>query len=498
MNVSFPARLLSALCALLLAPAPPLAQGKGPDPRLAQAKRLLAHSREGQVTQGKNICVRANSVQSVELLLHVLQQTSPRGLAAAHYRDIVWDGLVQITDLYARRRVERELKKGRSAWVRQWCAELLGIYGDAEFGPSLTRALSDQDAVKRAAARSLGIVRFEPAAPALIKLIHKKNIFIRANAVEALALIDSKKYEETFLKALQDTDGGVRCALLGAAAGIYPDKIEQLSAATLQDPDWRPRLQAVDNLTQIRTKTSVDALIEAVRDARPAVTVRAVKALQSMTGKEIHLYDVWKKWWQANRADFEFPDGAGGAAAPADDRTVVYNDIPVVSDHVAFLIDKSRRMIDRLQSKQGSKEMEAQRELNRVLSKLRGRLVFNVFVYREDARAFSKKAVKLDARNQKAATSFVRRAKSRGAKDIWNVLEKVVSDPDLDTAYLLSSGEPDVGLYVHWNRVTAHLRDLNRFHKVVVHTVVYSERKWFRDQLEKIAQVTGGEFKWFK
>jgi len=78
------------------------------------------------------------------------------------------------------------------------------------------------------------------------------------------------------------------------------------------------------------------------------------------------------------------------------------------------------------------------------------------------------------------------------------VLEKVVSDPDIDTAYLLSSGEPDTGLYVHYNRVTRHLRDLNRFHKVVVHTIVYSERKWFRDQLEKIALATGGEFKWFK
>jgi len=46
--------------------------------------------------------------------------------------------------------------------------------------------------------------------------------------------------------------------------------------------------------------------------------------------------------------------------------------------------------------------------------------------------------------------------------------------------------------------VTRHLRDLNRFHKVTIHTVVYSERKWFRDQLEKIARATGGDFKWFE
>jgi hypothetical protein len=51
---------------------------------------------------------------------------------------------------------------------------------------------------------------------------------------------------------------------------------------------------------------------------------------------------------------------------------------------------------------------------------------------------------------------------------------------------------------VHWNRVTWHLADLNRFHKVVVHTIAYSDNQWFRDQLEKIAEVTGGEFRWFE
>ena len=74
------------------------------------------------------------------------------------------------------------------------------------------------------------------------------------------------------------------------------------------------------------------------------------------------------------------------------------------------------------------------------------------------------------------------------------ILEMVVGDPRIDTVYLLSSGEPEVGLYVHWNRVTEHLRKLNRFHKVKVHTVVWSDRKWYRDQLQKIAECTGGRF----
>jgi hypothetical protein len=60
---------------------------------------------------------------------------------------------------------------------------------------------------------------------------------------------------------------------------------------------------------------------------------------------------------------------------------------------------------------------------------------------------------------------------------------------------MLSSGEPDIGEYVHWNRVTWYLKELDRFHKVVVHTIAYSNSPWYRDQLAKIAEVTGGEFK---
>ena len=55
-----------------------------------------------------------------------------------------------------------------------------------------------------------------------------------------------------------------------------------------------------------------------------------------------------------------------------------------------------------------------------------------------------------------------------------------------------------MGLYVHWNRVTRHLKDLNRFENVTVHTIVYSGKKWYRDQLEKIAEATGAQFRWFE
>ncbi|MHC4136801.1 MAG: HEAT repeat domain-containing protein [Planctomycetota bacterium] len=469
--------------------------------QLDQARRLLAGSKEKEVRQGTRICARINTVKAVERLLEVLNLTKPRGLSAEHYRDIVWDGLVQISDKQARARVEKELKRNRSGWVRQWCAELLGIYGDTDFAPALVKALRDKHkGVRRWAARSLGMLRYKPAAGVLVPLTTQPDPFVRANALEALAWIDPPAQREVFLAAVRsDEDGGVRCALLGAVPGLYEDDVRRVSADALEDADWRPRLQAVENLARIRTKKAVDALVKATADGRPVVAYRAVKVLQPLTGKEISDADAWRTWWAANRKTFKFPEGEKKEAKPEqkEHRTVAYG-IPLVSDHVAFLIDKSLRMRDLLQATSTSKDVAAHQELERVLSKLHGRLVFNVYLYREQVKALRKEPVALDAKEQKKALKFVAAERTRGAKDIWQVLERVVSDPDIDTAYLLSSGEPDVGLYVHWNRVTRHLIDLNRFHKVVVNTVVYSERQWYRDQLQKIAEATGGRFQWFQ
>jgi hypothetical protein len=113
-------------------------------------------------------------------------------------------------------------------------------------------------------------------------------------------------------------------------------------------------------------------------------------------------------------------------------------------------------------------------------------------------RALADGPQKLTTKTRKQALEFVQGGALSGSKDIWAALEHVLDDPEIDTAYLLSSGEPDVGLYVHWNRVTQHLRERNRFRKLVVHSIAYSDNQWYRDQLEKISTATGGEFRWFE
>lgn len=484
------------------------------DPRLDRAKKLFRDGGEDTCRQASQLCLEVNSVEAAEIMLGVLDSTG-RGpkLMYGHYRDIVWDSMVKLTDPYAKKRVELELKKNKSnAWVRAWSAELLGIYGDQDFAGSLTKALKDKDAyVRAAAAEAIGRLNFpqenqasKKAVQALAKLAHGKDPYGRANALIALLKRSPETWGGKYMLAMEgraaDKDGGVRCALLGALPELAPSKVEEMSARALADEDWRVRLQAVELLCAARSKSAMDRLIDCTDDERPRVRLEAMFYLRQVSSQAHRDSKGWRSWWGSHRETFTFPEG--DAVAPKEtsggETVATYNGIRVDSDHIAFLIDKSSAMREQLGSQGMTKERFAQQQLAEVLGKLPEGLVFNVYTYQLEVQTFSEKGPsKIGEKSIKKALEFVKKQSTQASKDIWKVLELVVSDPDIDTIYLLSSGEPDTGKYVHWNRVTAHLKDLNRFQKVTVHTIAYSDSKWYRDQMEKIAEASGGEFHWF-
>jgi len=480
--------------ALLLVGAAGAPQARADDPagaELARAKQALASGKEGTVRQGAELCLKLGTANAMELLVAVLDAEQP------HFRDIVWEVIPKFTDPYARQVIAARLKaSGKNARTKEWCAQALGAYGVADFVGVLRGALTSGDELLRAAAaRALGRIADKSAFGALKERLRDDDPFARAAVIEALARIDPAGGKAFLWEGLRDADAGVRCALLAAVPSIHPDLAEETAANALTDADWRPRAQAVENLCARRTKTAVDVLVRAPGDGRPAVAQRAVTWLQSETGMKFTLRDQWESWWKENREKFAFGEGTKPApAADAKGRTAAaFNGLEVTSDHVVFVIDKSADMLRPL--KNGKvKNAAAQEELEATLAALPAGVTFNVVTYGAKTQSFAKKAVPLDAKSRAAAMKFVAAVACEGSKNIWEVLDTVVRDGTIDTAYLLSSGEPEVGLYVHWNRVCEHLAIVNRHFKVVVHGVSYTDSDWFRQQIEHIAESTGGKF----
>lgn len=485
------------------------------DPRLDEARQLFREREEGSWRRAAEICVEVNTVEAAEVMLDVLRTTGlGPSLPAGHYRDVMWEEVVNFTDSYAKQRFALELKKNKqSAWVREWCAELLGVFGDQDFAPTLVKALRDKDAyVQAAAAQALGRLPLpingaatKKAQKALAKVAGGKHPYARANAWISLMQLAPESWAEKFSQRIlgksADKDGGARCAMLGAYAQVAPKDMERIAALALEDEDWRVRIQAVELLLTARSKTAIDRLVDTTNDGRPRIRLTVVAYLQQLTGQEYRDARSWQNWWTKNRETFSFPEGEAERKQPLSEGLTVaaYNGIRVESDHIAFLIDKSAAMTDGLASQGISKQMFAQQQLEEVLGKLPQGVVFNVYTYELNIQVFAQKGpVLIGKKNIKKALAFTEEQRTKGSKDIWQALELVISDPDIDTIYLLSSGEPDTGKYVHANRVAAHLRDLNRFHKVVVHTIAYTSSKGFQSQMEAIALAGDGEFKAFE
>ena len=69
---------------------------------------------------------------------------------------------------------------------------------------------------------------------------------------------------------------GGRPPAQGHGAFPRPGAIRRASPAAVgarKDPDWRPRLQAVDNLASVKTKSGVDALVLALDDGEGAIAL---------------------------------------------------------------------------------------------------------------------------------------------------------------------------------------------------------------------------------
>ena len=96
---------------------------------------------------------------------------------------------------------------------------------------------------------------------------------------------------------------------------------------------------------------------------------------------------------------------------------------------------------------------------------------------------------------QADAVRFLSRLEARGWTDLYDGLARAFDNPDVDTIYLYSDGGASNGSFVSQGDILDRLAALNRFRKIVIHTIEVKglknpERN--RRMLARIAEATGG------
>ena len=389
-------------------------------------------------------------------------------------------------------------------FVRIHAAGGLGAIGDRSAAPALTSSLSDPDPDVRAAVCSaLAALAIRDTVPRLVALAERDPAWpTKAAALEALAALDREAAERIAVSAVADRAYQVR--LTAARVGGL-----RACASAITDPDWRVRVQAIETACVLRDRAVIGPLIDLLAKEQGRLRWDAWLALRDVTGKELGLEPApWKRWWDVNKETFEVPPPrAHREDRPAGETGVQFFSIPILSTRLSFVFDLSGSMREPAPTGNETKLDVAKREAAKTFRQLPEAAWFNVLLlgcdvegrYPKDQKKWKKSLHAATAAGRAEAASYLNRQEGRGWTNIWDGIELAFEDELVDTIYLYTDGGASRGTFVATADILDELARMNRFRKIMIHTVeVAAEKPNTADNirlLKGIAEETKGMYR---
>ena len=342
--------------------------------------------------------------------------------------------------------------------------------------PAVAAALSDPDPdVRAAACESLGEMGYHESAPKIGSLAERDPAWTaKAAALEALSTLDREAADRLIPSAVADRAYQVR--LTAARVGGL-----RAYASAIADPDWRVRAQAIESALSLRERAVIGPLVELLGKEQGRLRWDAWLALRDLTGKELGLEPAhWKRWWDAQKESFEVPPPRTPSAdRPAGETGVQFFSIPILSTRMSFVFDLSGSMRDPAPGGNGTKLEVAKREATKTFGQLPDAAWFNVLLlgcdadgrYPKDQKKWKKALYPASAGGRSDAASFLNRQEGRGWTNIWDGIELAFEDDLVDTVYLYTDGGASRGTWVMTADILEELARMNRFRKIMIHTV---------------------------
>ncbi|MCU0723738.1 MAG: hypothetical protein MUC63_09020 [Planctomycetes bacterium] len=265
----------------------------------------------------------------------------------------------------------------------------------------------------------------------------------------------------------------------------------------LKGPTWRLKVSAARALADLRHEDGAAPLVDCLAREEGRVAYEASEALFRLTGNDFGVdADLWKRWWADHREAF-FPPPVlrpirahALTAAPAH-----YHSLPVASKRIAFLLDVSASMSASLtltHSVPGAKAAGTRLEvcvgeLSRVVDALAADVSFNLIVFESAVRRWNDGIVPALPANKVQARRFLQEQASTGTTDLLEALRQAFEDPDVDTLFILSDGDPDDPA----EEVLRWVRERNRTRLLAIHTIRVGGSSSF---LRRLAVENGGRW----
>lgn len=371
--------------------------------------------------------------------------------------------------------------KHESPEVQLAAISIVGAMGDPEnidALQSLTRT-KDDDAVVRGAIASLGQILRD----------------------------DEKQLRQARRWATDKRPGARMGAALALAYGTDQRSGESLRELLL-DEDWRVRAEAIIQVGSQRRATDIPVLIERLGAEDGRLNSDVALVLRQMTGLDFgQTAKRWGAWWNDAGASFKMPTREEALAAMAkrekrgkSDRSAAsFYGLSVQSNSVAFVIDVSGSMSakakGRASTRQGGKtptRLEvAKAQLATTVEGLGDGVKFNIIVFGTRVMTWSSDLKEMGKRTREGALEFVQEIALAGGTNTFGGLMAAFEDPEVDTIYLLSDGQPSAGELRNPDDIRERLKLLNSTRKVRIHCISIGQASGF---MRALAKDTGGRY----
>lgn len=305
----------------------------------------------------------------------------------------------------------------------------------------------------------------------------------------------------------------VRNAALMQLGAVGDAKHLEVLTTAFDDADWSTRYAALVGLEGLRSKEAVGAIVKRLDKEEGLMLNRCAEALFRLTGKPFRTSaPAWSTWWEKEGAGFTPISTADLAKLQSDDEmrrlkqvdetSAKFFGIRIVSRRVLFIIDVSGSMAWDLHSEQAPGDpkqtrMEiAKRELLACIDALDPKSLFNVQVFSSDVDRWLDGGIAAYSKSNKTeAKAYVEKLAPAGGTNIYGALKDAFTDPDVDTIFFLSDGEPSVGEVTDQASIRERVREWNEHRRIVIHSIAVGGSF---NILEWLALDSGGTHKKFQ
>jgi HEAT repeats/von Willebrand factor type A domain len=376
-------------------------------------------------------------------------------------------------------------------------------------------------------------------------LLADKSWGVRLNALRALLATGDADAAEHVAQLAEDGEVAVRAEALDALTAFKSPLVVPKAIASLKHADRRVRQSAIKALTVVRSKDSVEPLIQLLTKEEGILILDLAEALANLTGKEFGPKpDEWVKWWAEEKDKFVLPtlEGiaylrtrhstksgtSGGWDLPDEKIGGAFFGTKTPSRQMIFIIDCSGSMEalvtekERFEGFPDLSRMEiVKTELSREIDRLPSYVKFNIIAFATDVNPWKDKLQQASITVKSSAKSWIKTLYAiggaskedlatvglassagleKGKTNTFGALKtalgvKEVSTADTnykveaDTIFFLSDGRPTVGEYVDPDDILREIKAINDLRKVVIHTIAIGEFQ--KDFMQRLAEQNG-------